>query len=1031
MNKKLAARFSLLLAVTGQAVFSYPVFTQSRSASKLFLTASGENGATTRISVSSTGEQGNARSDGSGLVISADNRFVAFNTLATNLADGPSPVIFDRTTSQAANLPKGFDGQYLPGANIESFSNDGRYILFEATATNIVPPLAGEPAFGGWSQVYLFDGQGSGNGSYKLISKDVNGFPAYGGSSGKLSGNGRYVVYGENYYRYPTLKLRDLSTDQVTVVVETSTTLAGGAFSELSISDDGRFVAFQGSTELLPGGRDPLSSNGGDIYLYDRVIGTIKRISAAQSGTIPNDSSWSPHISRDGSVVVFWSQASNLMPCNTTCAQSGLYVYTISTGQIENPLPSAGVDGNQISLLGLQSATISANGRLIAFISSAANLVVGDQNSITNVFIVDRLTKAIQIASVSTTGSQTFLTSVNPVISADGSMVAFGSEATNLVDNDTNGVWDVFVHQLCAGTSCIQPPTPTPSPTAVPTATPNPTTTKYPIIFLPGTGASFNALCYMKLPGESPACFDERLWGWMPDPTNKQTAEAYNRLFLDKIASSKYAAANSSYFSIFHYDWRQTLNGNIPRLKTYIDKIKALTQSSKVVLVGHSQGGLLARAYIQDDSYQFDVSKLITVGTPHLGMPRAYPFWEGGAFYRMSKLERAATIALVCQKCLNDAAVLQKKLPIFRDLLPTYDYIEDGSDFFKIKPERTLVNHNLKLLAMNSASAIEELVKRTSVVSIVGRNVSTPVRMVVVNRTPKQLSKQPLQWVDGEALSLDTIPLQSPADGDGTIPLASSQFVSSTTVYMVDGVQHGSMMDDPTVVRKIFTELSIPWIGVTSSTATATEVGDGASMLTLDGRATLTVTDKLGGVVSPVTNTIQGAEYFSSPDGDKTWVLLPSYEGILITIGQTPKASDISLSLYRNIPQLTSVITNEHELWDISKTIIDTSGPLEYSVSTSPQSATELIAVRPIIELPLDFSGLVTGRSLPGTVITIVDAVANNPLGSGVTDSDGRFSIRASRLLRLGDKVYPTSNGSRGADASPEPISTYLPVATK
>src|SRR5438445_321023 len=108
---------------------------------------------------------------------------------------------------------------------------------------------------------------------------------------------------------------------------------------------------------------------------------------------------------------------------------------------------SDGTEGNDVSA----GAALSADGRFVAFHSAATNLVAGDTNATTDVFVHDRQTGITERVSVASDGTQGNKASSYPALSADGRFVAFDSDATNLVAGDTNGTTDVFVHdrQTC------------------------------------------------------------------------------------------------------------------------------------------------------------------------------------------------------------------------------------------------------------------------------------------------------------------------------------------------------------------------------------------------------------------------------------------------------------------------------------------------------------------------------------------------------------------------------------------------------
>ena len=141
-----------------------------------------------------------------------------------------------------------------------------------------------------------------------------------------------------------------------------------------SISADGRYVAFiSDASNLVPGDTNGVT----DIFVYDRQTGTIERVSVAADGTQGNGGSCQPSISADGRYVAFSSYASNLVPGDTN-GISDVFVYDRQTDTIERV--SVAADGTQGNSYSWQPASISADGRYVAFSSFASNLVPGDTN---------------------------------------------------------------------------------------------------------------------------------------------------------------------------------------------------------------------------------------------------------------------------------------------------------------------------------------------------------------------------------------------------------------------------------------------------------------------------------------------------------------------------------------------------------------------------------------------------------------------------------------------------------------------------
>jgi hypothetical protein len=146
------------------------------------------------------------------------------------------------------------------------------------------------------------------------------------------------------------------------------------------------------------------------------------------------------------------------------------------------------VQGNSNSS-GLSS--MSADGCCIAFYSAASNLVSGDTNGATDVFVHDRQTGLTTRVSIASDGAQANNGSSSPSISADGQYITFQAYSTNLVTGDTNGVGDIFIHRQGGSLPPTVTPTftptntPTPTPTFTPTYTPSPTNTFTPTVALP------------------------------------------------------------------------------------------------------------------------------------------------------------------------------------------------------------------------------------------------------------------------------------------------------------------------------------------------------------------------------------------------------------------------------------------------------------------------------------------------------------------------------------------------------------------
>jgi Tol biopolymer transport system component len=322
-----------------------------------------------------------------------------------------------------------------------SISANGRFVVFVSDATNLV---AGDT--NGFTDVFVHDRR---LGSTERVSIGVNGQNGNGNSyADAISPDGRLVTFtsfasnmvsGDTNARNDVF-LRDRqngTTERVSVGpngAQGNDTSYGS-----SLSADGRFVAFTSNASNFFAGDN---NTAGDVFLRDRLSGTTELISLATGGQFGNVDSWSPSLTPDGRLVAFVSSATNLVTGDTN-AFPDIFVRDRGLGTTERvSISTGGGEGNGVSTL----CSISANGRFVSFISAATNLVGGDTNGARDVFLHDRSTGRTELVSVALGGGSGNLQSngINQV-SENGSLVVFTSQASNLVNNDTNGFWDVFL----------------------------------------------------------------------------------------------------------------------------------------------------------------------------------------------------------------------------------------------------------------------------------------------------------------------------------------------------------------------------------------------------------------------------------------------------------------------------------------------------------------------------------------------------------------------------------------------------------
>ncbi len=190
-------------------------------------------------------------------------------------------------------------------------------------------------------------------------------------------------------------------------------------------------------------GGDPVADDEEDTAFAS----DIERVSVTSVGIQANGNSEEPSISSDGSIVAFISEATNLVPGDTNDVQD-VFVHDLDTGITERvSVASAGTQGDDDAF----TLSLSSNGSFVAFGSFATNLVLGDTNDVIDVFVHDRDTGTTERVSIATVGTQANDESFSPAISSTGRFVAFRSDATNLVANDTNNNSDIFVRDRTLG----------------------------------------------------------------------------------------------------------------------------------------------------------------------------------------------------------------------------------------------------------------------------------------------------------------------------------------------------------------------------------------------------------------------------------------------------------------------------------------------------------------------------------------------------------------------------------------------------
>lgn len=434
---------------------------------------------------------GGSTTSASNMTMNADGSRVAFDSNAQNLvlngtsAGGTREVFVSQpSTGGTFQLTRGTNGVPNGDSSNPSMSANGQFVAFQSTAGNLIPGTTGTTSAN--SQVFV---AGVPSGSMRQVSLTSSGASASGDSlNPSISADGSVVAFestatdlGSTAMAGSAGPIRnvfvwDATSGTVQLVSVGDAGSAGNADSSNPVvSPDGRFVAFESRAGNLVPGSAGAASGQSQVFVRDLVAGTTMQISNGAQGAASNGDSRNPAISTGGRFVAFESMASNLTSSAMTpgAGTTNIFVWDRQTGQIMLASPgtanaSSGANGDS------HNPSISADGRFLVFDSSAGDLLASSSgNSGANVFLRDLQTGTTTLVSApmnggTTTGSTTGTIggtttgstspgtfnggSAIPVISANGSVVGFTSDATNLTAAPTSGSSNVFLANPTTGT---------------------------------------------------------------------------------------------------------------------------------------------------------------------------------------------------------------------------------------------------------------------------------------------------------------------------------------------------------------------------------------------------------------------------------------------------------------------------------------------------------------------------------------------------------------------------------------------------
>jgi hypothetical protein len=343
-----------------------------------------------------------------------------------------------------------------------SVSGDGSLVAFSSSATNL-----DYADFNGKADVFTYDLKSA---STRLVTVQQNGAsPNADCTDPIVTANGTEIVFASaatnlvDSANKGTRQIFSMSLTTMPLVIFHRSTSTSDAVTGAAANADANMVAFETASVLQSAVGTAFDDNGlPDVYVVYGGRSSTERVSIGMGGAVANGDSHGSSISAVGNAIAFWSNATNIVAddrnakmdvfvrvlANVGCAlcNAGSNVRRVSVS-------TAGDEGNGAS----GPAVISGDGSRVAFCSDATNLVPSDTNGVEDVFVHDLMTHETVRVSVSSAGAEANDASCSPSLSGNGRVVAFTSVATNLLDDPaTRGEAKrehVFVHDLVTGTT--------------------------------------------------------------------------------------------------------------------------------------------------------------------------------------------------------------------------------------------------------------------------------------------------------------------------------------------------------------------------------------------------------------------------------------------------------------------------------------------------------------------------------------------------------------------------------------------------
>ncbi len=306
-----------------------------------------------------------------------------------------------------------------------------------------------------------------------------------------------------------------------------------------------------------------------------------------------------------------------------------------------------------------------------------------------------------------------------------------------------------------------------------------PLTPKRVFIIVPGFGGSLDLPSLLSCTLETTS----REWALAP------YAKVYDRLISTFSGNGFQQDAD---FYVYAYDWRQAMPLQADLLKFYLDdKIKAA--QTELNFIAHSLGGLVVRSFLDKYGDKYNINKVITLGSPHLGTPLAYPIWEGGLVEYNDKTIKLAidTLLNYCQMKLvkDDKSIIRALIPSMKDLFPVFPFLLNEKN--ELIPVSETGNQNLWLQNLNASN------NNFITTAISGNNISTVDSIRIDNTDAEDV------WPDGKPVENIKTPT-----GDGTILLKSAVLPNFDSI-IIDNQNHAQIVYSNRALNLLFPKLDL------------------------------------------------------------------------------------------------------------------------------------------------------------------------------------------------------------------------------